>query len=52
MEYFGLIIGIVIFLVFVLLIRLFGAWMFRIDEVINNQKAILEELKNGNGKIE
>jgi hypothetical protein len=30
---------------FVLIIRLFGAWMLRIDEIIKLQKEMLEELR-------
>lgn len=44
------IIGLIITVIVVFAIRLFGAWMLRIDEVITNQKAILEELKKGNLK--
>lgn len=29
----------------ILIIRLFGAWMLRIDEIIKNQKTMLVELK-------
>jgi hypothetical protein len=29
----------------IIVIRLFGAWMLRINEVINLQREILEELK-------
>lgn len=32
----------------IFLIRLFGAWLLRIDEIIKNQKSILEELKKAN----
>lgn len=35
----GLIVGVIF------VIRLFGAWMLRIDEIIKNQKDILTELK-------
>jgi len=44
------IIGLIIIVVIVFVIRLFGAWMLRIDEVITNQKAILDELKKGNSQ--
>lgn len=37
---------------FLLIMRLFGAWMFRIDEVINSQKEILIELKKLSSKKE
>jgi hypothetical protein len=45
-----LIIGLVVIVVIVFIIRLFGAWMLRIDEVITNQKSILAELKKANAK--
>ena len=45
-----LIIGLIIIVVIVFVIRLFGAWMLRIDEVITNQKAILAELKKANSQ--
>lgn len=35
---------------FVIITRLFGAWMLRINEVIDNQKAILTELKKQNNQ--
>jgi len=47
-----LIIGIVIIAAIVFIIRLFGAWMLRIDEVISNQKTIIAELKKGNSQKE
>ena len=28
-------------------LRLFGAWMLRIDEIINLQKEMLEEMRKG-----
>jgi hypothetical protein len=37
--------GIIFLLVLVFLTRAFGAWMLRIDEVIDTQKKILEELR-------
>jgi uncharacterized membrane protein YbhN (UPF0104 family) len=40
------IIGIIIIIVFVFVVRAFGAWMLRIDEVIDVQKEILKELQN------
>ncbi|CAN1529874.1 Zinc-ribbon domain containing protein [Flavobacteriaceae bacterium] len=40
-----LIVGLIIIIVIVFLIRAFGAWMLRIDEVIDVQKEILKELK-------
>jgi len=45
-----IIVGLIIIAVVVFVIRLFGAWMLRIDEVITNQKAILAELKKNNSK--
>jgi len=45
-----LIVGLVIFVVIILIIRLFGAWMLRIDEVIKKQKEMLIELKKLNSK--
>ncbi|WP_417619843.1 hypothetical protein [Oceanihabitans sediminis] len=30
--------------------RAIGAWMLRIDEIIKNQKIIIQELKKGNGE--
>ncbi len=44
----SLFIGVIIVVVIILLIRFFGAWMFRIDEVIKNQKEIIKILKNNN----
>ena len=43
----GLIIFIVIvsFIIFILCIRLFGAWMLRIDEVIKLQRQMLDEIR-------
>ena len=43
-----LIIGLVIIVVLIFVIRLFGAWMLRIDEVIKLQKSILIELQKAN----
>lgn len=40
------IVGIVLIIVFVFLIRAFGAWMLRIDEIIALQKEILKEIQN------
>lgn len=41
---------IVAIIVFIGLIRFLGAWMLRIDEVIKNQKSIIDELKKINKK--
>lgn len=38
-------IGIILFIALILIIRLFGAWMLRIDEVIKLQKEMLAEIK-------
>ena len=43
-----IIIGIIVLVAVVLIIRLFGAWMLRIDEIIKNQKEILTEMKKFN----
>ena len=45
MEASGFIFGIIFFVVFLFLIRLFGAWMLRIDEVINQLESINAKLK-------
>ena len=44
------IVAIVIFVVVILVLRLLGAWMLRINEVITLQKDILQELKKINNK--
>lgn len=41
---------IVAFIVFILIMRAVGAWMLRIDEIIKNQKTIIQELKKANGE--
>jgi hypothetical protein len=38
-------IGIILLIVFIFIIRLFGAWMLRIDEIIKLQKEMLVEMK-------
>jgi len=38
-------IGIILLIVFILIIRLFGAWMLRIDEIIKLQKEMLVEMR-------
>lgn len=43
-----LIIGLIIIVVVIFIIRVFGAWMLRIDEVIKYQKEILAEIKRAN----
>lgn len=39
---------IVVLGIVVLVFRAVGSWMFRIDEVIKNQKIIIQELKKSN----
>ncbi len=41
---------IIFFIIFILIMRAIGAWMLRIDEIIKNQKIIIQELKKGNGE--
>ena len=38
-------IGIILLIVFIFIIRLLGAWMLRIDEIIKLQKEMLVEMK-------
>ena len=45
-ENMEVIIGLVIIVIIVFVIRAFGAWMLRIDKVIDIQKEILKELKS------
>jgi hypothetical protein len=52
MEGMGVLIVIVVIIGVVLLIRLFGAWMLRIDEVIKHQKEIVAELKKSNNRFQ
>ena len=40
------ILGLIVIVVLVFITRLFGAWMLRIDEVIDIQKEILKEIKS------
>ena len=44
-------IGIILLIAFILIIRLFGAWMLRIDEIIKLQKEMLVEMKNTHNRI-
>lgn len=44
------IVAIVIFVGIVLILRLIGSWMLRINDVISLQKEILQELKNISSK--
>jgi hypothetical protein len=50
MDYFLIVSGLAFTALFVLVMRLIGAWMLRIDEVISNQKKIIEELKKANSE--
>ena len=43
-----IIIVLIIVPILMLIVRLFGAWMLRIDEVIKNQKEIIEIMKKQN----
>jgi len=45
-----LILTVIIIGVPIVLLRLLGAWMFRINDVIKHQKEILHELKKINSK--
>lgn len=47
-QFIGLIFYILIVVLILWLIRRFGAWMMRIDEVIELEREILAELKKGN----
>jgi hypothetical protein len=40
-----------IFFGIVLLVRLFGAWMLRINEIIHLQEGILDELRKMNARL-
>ena len=46
----GLVIIVLIPISFILIMRLLGAWMLRINDVIHYQKEILQELKKLNSK--
>ena len=43
---------IIILVVILIVLRLFGAWMLRINEVIELQREMLEEIKKLNGPNE
>lgn len=49
---FDLIVYLVLIIITIFIGRLLGAWMLRINEVIDNQKSLLKELKklNSNDK--
>ena len=48
METLDFVLGIGVIIIAVLILRAFGAWMLRIDEVISVQKEILNELRKNN----
>jgi Na+-transporting methylmalonyl-CoA/oxaloacetate decarboxylase gamma subunit len=48
MEGIGIMFFIIILILFILIMRAVGAWMLRIDEVIKNQKIMIQELKKFN----
>jgi hypothetical protein len=47
-----IIISIVVFVLIVLIMRLIGAWMLRINEVIRNQQTQIEMMKSLLNKME
>lgn len=46
-----LLISIVFFVVLVIVLRLFGAWMLRIDEIIANQKELIKSIDRLNNNL-
>jgi hypothetical protein len=51
MDSLFILIGIVIlFVVFIFLMRLLGAWMLRINTVIDNQRILINEVKKMNAQ--
>ena len=44
-------IGIILLIAIILIIRLFGAWMLRMDEIIKLQKEMLVEMKKRSQQI-
>jgi hypothetical protein len=46
----AVVVFLLIFLGIVLVVRLFGAWMLRINEIIELQNEILEELRKMNNR--
>ena len=48
----GLIIGVAIIFGFVFLIRLFGAWMLRINDVVNELEKVNRKLTNIEKKLD
>jgi hypothetical protein len=47
-EFVSLLFILILFIIVIVVMRLVGAWMLRIDEVIKNQKLILEEMRKAN----
>ena len=47
----GFVIILIIILVMILITRLFGAWMLRINELIKLQQATLDEIKKTNQNL-
>lgn len=47
-QFASLFLALLFIAIVILAIRLFGAWMLRIDEVIKYQKLILEEMRKAN----
>ena len=50
MELIGFLFGLVSLVIFILMMRLLGSWMLRINDVIDYQEQILKELKKLNSK--
>ena len=46
----ALLLGISFFVIIILITRLFGAWMLRINEVIKHQKLMLDEIRKFTNK--
>jgi hypothetical protein len=46
---FGLFAGLILLVLFVFIMRLLGAWMLRINDIISNQKILISEIKKMNG---
>lgn len=48
---FGLFVALILFVVFIFVMRLLGAWMLRINTVIDNQRVLITEIKRMNGTL-
>ncbi|GAK96822.1 hypothetical protein JCM19294_1131 [Nonlabens tegetincola] len=44
-----LIVGVVFLVIFVIAMRLLGAWMLRINEILRHQQILINEVKKLNG---